>query len=121
VLGSEAQIASNTMVALSRRSFLASSVSVGAHPALAIPASSAVDVIIVGAGAAGIAGAGPAARYDRAADSGERPSHVIARRVAGTAPMAKQAKWYGLGPTSVDRLSRAEFPIGCRPVPITTG
>src|SRR5262249_60686266 len=45
------------MVALSRRSFLATSVAVAAHPALAVPASSAVDVIIVGAGAAGIAAA----------------------------------------------------------------
>src|SRR5262249_7562178 len=45
------------MIALSRRSFLASSVAVAAHPALAIPASSGVDVIIVGAGAAGIAAA----------------------------------------------------------------
>jgi monoamine oxidase len=58
VLGSESQIApSKTMVALSRRSFLASSVAVVAHPALAIPASSGVDVIIVGAGATGIAAA----------------------------------------------------------------
>src|SRR5262249_46471368 len=57
VLGSEAQITPNTMVALSRRWFLAASVSVAAHPALAVPASSAVDVIIVGAGAAGIAAA----------------------------------------------------------------
>jgi monoamine oxidase len=47
------------MVALSRRSFLASSVAVAAHPALAIPAASAVDVIIIGAGAAGIAAARP--------------------------------------------------------------
>jgi monoamine oxidase len=45
------------MVALSRRSFLASSVAVAAHPALAIPAPSGVDVIIIGAGAAGIAAA----------------------------------------------------------------
>jgi monoamine oxidase len=45
------------MVALSRRSFLASSVAVAAHPALAIPASSGFDVIIIGAGAAGIAAA----------------------------------------------------------------
>jgi monoamine oxidase len=45
------------MVALSRRSFLASSVAVAAHPALAIPVSSGIDVIIVGAGAAGIAAA----------------------------------------------------------------
>ncbi len=45
------------MIALSRRSFLASSVAVAAQPALAIPASSGVDVIIVGAGAAGIAAA----------------------------------------------------------------
>jgi ribulose 1,5-bisphosphate synthetase/thiazole synthase len=47
------------MVALSRRSFsfLASSVAVAARPALAIPASSGVDVIIVGGGAAGIAAA----------------------------------------------------------------
>src|SRR6266498_3254316 len=45
------------MVALSRRSFLASSVAVAAHPALAIPASSSFDVIIIGAGAAGIAAA----------------------------------------------------------------
>ena len=58
MLGSEAQITPNTMVALSRRSLLAASVfSVAAHPALAIPASSGVDVIIVGAGAAGIAAA----------------------------------------------------------------
>src|SRR6266700_8029162 len=46
-----------TMIALSRRSFLASSVAVAAHPALAIPASSGFDVIIIGAGAAGIAAA----------------------------------------------------------------
>ncbi len=45
------------MIALSRRSFLASSVAVAAHPALAIPASSGFDVIIIGAGAAGIAAA----------------------------------------------------------------
>jgi len=45
------------MVGLSRRSFLATSVAVAAHPALAIPASSGIDVIIVGAGAAGIAAA----------------------------------------------------------------
>jgi monoamine oxidase len=45
------------MIALSRRSFLASSVAVAAHPALAIPASSGVDVVIIGAGAAGIAAA----------------------------------------------------------------
>src|SRR5262249_34557415 len=43
------------MVALSRRSFLASSIAVVARPTLAIPASSGLDVIIVGAGAAGIA------------------------------------------------------------------
>jgi choline dehydrogenase-like flavoprotein len=43
------------MFALSRRSFLASSVAVAAHPALAIPASSGIDIIVVGAGAAGIA------------------------------------------------------------------
>jgi hypothetical protein len=58
VRGSESQIApSKIMVALSRRSFLTSSVAVVAHPALAIPASSGVDVIIVGAGATGIAAA----------------------------------------------------------------
>src|SRR5438128_4383074 len=45
------------MIALSRRSFLASSIAVAAHPALAIPASSGIDVIVVGAGAAGIAAA----------------------------------------------------------------
>jgi monoamine oxidase len=57
VPGSESRIAPKTMVALSRRSFLASSVAVAAHPALAIPVSSGIDVIIVGAGAAGIAAA----------------------------------------------------------------
>jgi len=45
------------MISLSRRSFLASSVAVAAHPALALPASSGIDVVIVGAGAAGIAAA----------------------------------------------------------------
>src|SRR5262245_53405429 len=42
----------------SRRSFLAGSVAVAAAPALgAVPASGSVDVVIVGAGAAGIAAA----------------------------------------------------------------
>jgi monoamine oxidase len=45
------------MIALSRRSFLASSVTVAAQPALAVPVSGATDVIVVGAGAAGIAAA----------------------------------------------------------------
>jgi len=45
------------MISLSRRSFLASSVAVAAHPALALPASSGIDVVIAGAGAAGIAAA----------------------------------------------------------------
>src|SRR2546427_10977866 len=56
------------MISLSRRSFLASSVAVAAHPALAIPASSSTDVVIVGAGAAGIA----AAR--RIAAAGRKPA-----------------------------------------------
>jgi hypothetical protein len=47
----------NAMIALSRRSFLASSVAVAAHPALAIPAPSGMDVVIIGAGASGIAAA----------------------------------------------------------------
>jgi hypothetical protein len=45
------------MIELSRRSFLASSVAAAAHPAFAFPASSRVDVIVIGAGAAGIAAA----------------------------------------------------------------
>jgi phytoene dehydrogenase-like protein len=44
------------------------SVAVAAHPALAIPASSSTDVVIVGAGAAGIA----AAR--RIAAAGRKPA-----------------------------------------------
>ena len=56
------------MISLSRRSFLASSVAVAAHPALALPASSGIDVVIVGAGAAGIA----AAR--RIAAAGRKPA-----------------------------------------------
>jgi monoamine oxidase len=45
------------MIPASRRSFLASSVAMAASPALAFPASTGTDIIIVGAGAAGIAAA----------------------------------------------------------------
>ncbi len=49
---------SDTMSKLSRRSFLAASAALAAAPALgAVPASGDVDVVIVGAGAAGIAAA----------------------------------------------------------------
>ena len=44
-------------MAVSRRSFLGSSLLAAASPAFAFPASSGIDVIVVGAGAAGIAAA----------------------------------------------------------------
>src|SRR5436309_3949565 len=46
-----------TMIALSRRSFLAASAAAAAHPALAAQPAPDLDVVIVGAGAAGIAAA----------------------------------------------------------------
>src|SRR5262249_42770106 len=49
--------ATDMMLARSRRPFLGPSVAVAAHPALGIPASTGVHVIIVGAGPAGIAAA----------------------------------------------------------------
>src|SRR6266516_1218320 len=68
------------MSALSRRSFLAASAAVAARPALAAPAPlPGVDVVIVGAGAAGIAAARRIAPSGRRLDFLEASARVGGR------------------------------------------
>ena len=81
------------MIAVSRRLFLASSAAAAASPTFGMPASSGTDVIVVGAGAAGIAAARRIAAEGRklavfeATDriggrSGERAAEEALKRIA---------------------------------------
>ena len=87
-----------TMTPISRRSFLAASVAVAASPALgAVPASGAVDVVIVGAGAAGIAAARRVAAAGRRYALIEAAERVGGRCITETAtfgvPYDRGAHW----------------------------
>jgi monoamine oxidase len=85
-----------TMKQLTRRSFLAGSAAVAAAPALAAPASF-VDVVVVGAGAAGIAAARRIAAGGRRVTVLEATDHVGGRCVTDTrtfgVPFDRGAHW----------------------------
>jgi len=89
---------SDTMPPLSRRSFIAAATAFAAAPALgAVPASGEVDVIIVGAGAAGIAAARRVAAAGRRFALIEASDHIGGRCVTDTAtfgvPYDRGAHW----------------------------
>jgi monoamine oxidase len=75
-----------TMSRLSRRSFLAASAALGAYPAVAAaaPTPTAVDIVIVGAGAAGIAAARRIAAAGRHCLLLEAADHIGGRCVSET-------------------------------------
>ena len=83
---------------ISRRSFLAASAAVAAHPAIAAtPPPAAVDVIIVGAGAAGIAAARRIAAAGRRYVLVEASDHIGGRCITDTrtfgVPFDRGAHW----------------------------
>jgi monoamine oxidase len=88
-----------TMTRLSRRSFLAASAALAARPAIAAPAptSGLVDVVIVGAGAAGIAAARRIAAAGRHYVLLEAADHVGGRCITDTrsfaVPFDRGAHW----------------------------
>jgi monoamine oxidase len=88
-----------TMPLLSRRSFLAASTAVAARPALAAPAptAAAIDVVIVGAGAAGIAAARRIAAAGRKFVLLEAASHIGGRCITESrtfgVPYDRGAHW----------------------------
>jgi monoamine oxidase len=88
-----------TMPRLSRRSFLATSAALAARPVLAAPAPSppAIDVVIVGAGAAGIAAARRIAAAGRKFVWLEAADHIGGRCVTDTrtfgVPYDRGAHW----------------------------
>ncbi len=86
------------MPALSRRSFLAGSAALAASPALgAVPASGDVDIVIVGAGAAGIAAARRVAAAKRRFVVVEAADHIGGRCITDTqtfgVPFDRGAHW----------------------------
>ncbi len=86
------------MPSLTRRSFLAAAASMAAAPALgAVPASGQVDVVVVGAGAAGIAAARMLAGAGRRFALVEASDHIGGRCVTDTklfgVPFDRGAHW----------------------------
>jgi monoamine oxidase len=86
-----------TMPRLNRRSFLAASAALLARPAIAAPVPSATDIVIVGAGAAGIAAARRVAAAGRRFVLLEASDHVGGRCITDTAtfgvPYDRGAHW----------------------------
>lgn len=92
---------SDTMSKISRRSFLAGSAALAAAPALgAVPASGEVDVVIIGAGAAGIAAARRIAAAGRRFALIEAADRIGGRCITDTAhfgvPFDRGAHWIHL-------------------------
>jgi monoamine oxidase len=86
-----------TMSRLSRRSFLAASAALAARPVLGAPASAGIDVVIVGAGAAGIAAARRLAASGRKFVLLEAADHIGGRCITDTrtfgVPYDRGAHW----------------------------
>ena len=106
------------MKRLTRRSFLAASAAFGAAPALGAPSTSGeVDVVIVGAGAAGIAAARRVAAAGRHFTLIEAGPHIGGRCVTDTgifgAPFDRGAHWIHIPELNpIAKLaSRSEFDI----------
>ena len=97
--GGDARKHLETMPRLSRRSFLAASAALAARPAVAAaaPAAAEVDVVIVGAGAAGIAAARRVAAAGRKFVLIEATDHIGGRCVTDTrtfgVPYDRGAHW----------------------------
>jgi monoamine oxidase len=87
----------NSILQLSRRSFLAASAALAARPAFAAPSAGPVEVVIVGAGAAGIAAARKLAAANRRYVVIEASDHVGGRCVTETksfgVPFDRGAHW----------------------------
>jgi monoamine oxidase len=85
------------MPRLSRRSFLAATAALAARPAIGAPASAGIDVVIVGAGAAGIAAARRIAASGRKFVLLEAADHVGGRCITDTrifgVPYDRGAHW----------------------------
>jgi monoamine oxidase len=85
------------MSRLSRRSFLAASAALAARPVLGAPASAGIDVVIVGAGAAGIAAARRLAASGRKFVLLEAADHIGGRCITDTrtfgVPYDRGAHW----------------------------
>src|SRR5580698_11214626 len=94
------------MPRLSRRSFLAASAALAARPAIgaAAPSSTATDVVIVGAGAAGIAAARRIAAAGRHYVLIEATDHIGGRCITDThtfgVPYDRGAHWIYLPETN---------------------
>ena len=115
---------SDTMPKLSRRSFLAAGAALMARPALgAAPAESDVDVVVIGAGAAGIAAARRLAAAKQRFVVFEAADHIGGRCVTDTAtfgvPFDRGAHW--IYHPDVNPLLKPAAPAGFEIYPAPRG